>query len=223
MWKIYYADVTPFCDLQLFTEKLKLIDAVRQKKVLSCKNESDKMRSLGAGLLLKQAQREAGLLTADGKTLKKPSQTGPYGKIIYDGVLDFNLSHSGDFAAAVVADCKVGIDVEERKSRFSSENGTRHMEQVMKRAFSEDEIGYVSAPEDDMEKKDRFIYIWTRKEAYAKAYGKGLAMDFKSIDTLQEKGFYSIRLREGCWLSAYSVGQQEQLPELVEEEICMMN
>ena len=223
MWKIYYADVTPLYDLQLFTEKFKLVDSVRQKKVTDCKKDADKIRSLGAGLLLKKALKEAGMLTCDGKNLIRPSRTGPYGKITYDDRLDFNLSHSGDFAAVAVAGGKVGIDVEEQKSRFGSENGTRHMEQIMKRAFTEEETAYVSAPEDDMEKKDRFIYIWTRKEAYAKAYGKGLAMDFKEINTLQEKGFYSMRLRKDCWLSVYSVEQQEQIPAVVEEDICMMN
>lgn len=223
MWKIYYTDITPLCDSALFAEKLKLVDAARQEKIARFKSEADKRRSLAAGLLLRQALMESGLLLSDGIHPVRPMRTGPYGKYIYDDVLDFNLSHSGDFAAAVVADCPVGIDVEELKGRMCEKDGMEHMEPIMERSFNEGEISYVKEPAEHRQRAERFTCVWTKKEACAKAYGQGLMMDFRTIDTQGRDGFYSIRLKDYCWLSAYADQRQEQPPRIVEEEICMMN
>ena len=120
----------------------------------------------------------------------------------------FSISHSGALVVVAMAQTEVGIDIEEFRPRA--------YQKVVENVFTKGEAKEVK----DLE---TFLAVWTRKEAYAKAYGKGLAMDFKEFDTLQEKGFYSVRLRKDCWLSVYSVEQQEQIPAVVEEDICMMN
>lgn len=217
MWKIYYAKTTPLWKEALFQEKLSLVDKTRQEKVLCYKQQADRIRSLAAGLLLQKVQRELGLMKEDGKTLIDAPVVGEHGKIKYSNRYDINLSHAGDYAAAAIADCEIGVDVEALKERFDTKMGKLSMDRIMKHSFLDEEITYVDG------QADRFVYIWTRKEAYAKSCGKGITMDFKRIHTLQEAGYYSKKLTDNCWLSVYAKEQQTQAPIVVEVDLCMMN
>jgi 4'-phosphopantetheinyl transferase len=80
--------------------------------------------------------------------------------------LRFNLSHTHGLVACVVADgCDVGIDVESIDRRLDLA--------LANRFFSAVETAWVKAapPEDGVR---RFLELWTLKEAYLKAIGKGL-------------------------------------------------
>lgn len=77
----------------------------------------------------------------------------------------FNLSHSDGITACIIENRECGIDCEKVRE---------YRPNVMKRAFSEKEqVMIESAPED---KRDMlFFTLWTLKEAYIKAIGKGLS------------------------------------------------
>jgi 4'-phosphopantetheinyl transferase len=114
--------------------------------------------------------------------LRQPPQevqfgVGEHGKpiLLSDSQLDFNLSHSGDFALIGVASGrKVGVDVE--KFRHDMEQ-----ERIARRFFSENENAELkSLP--DKQKIDGFFTCWTRKEAYIKAHGLGLSLPLNSFD-----------------------------------------
>lgn len=106
--------------------------------------------------------------------------------------IHFNLSHSGGYIAAVVADCPVGIDVETK----SDLDG-----RVAKRFFSGEEQQAILAAEDP---QLAFRRIWTRKEAYVKCTGTGIDGAIDRIPGLADRfGAYSITtLREE---SAYTL------------------
>ncbi len=92
--------------------------------------------------------------------------------------LQFNLSHSGhviDMAVSTVAG-DFGIDVEQHKVR---ERSLR----VARRFFSEWEYAALAALPDDQQQQ-RFFDLWTLKEAYVKALGRGL-----SFALLKQFGF----------------------------------
>ena len=83
-----------------------------------------------------------------------------------DGI-EFNLSHSGDFAViALAAGCPLGIDVEFMRPRTE-------IEELARRFFSPEETSdLMSLPSS--ERQLAFFSCWTRKEAYIKAIGYGL-------------------------------------------------
>lgn len=89
--------------------------------------------------------------------------------------LDFNLSHSGDFALIGIArEYKVGVDVE--RFRHDMEH-----EKIAQRFFSEKENaewGILPAEQ----KMIGFFNCWTRKEAYIKAHGLGLLLSLGGFD-----------------------------------------
>lgn len=90
----------------------------------------------------------------------KPALAGP------EGLLDFNLSHTGGHALLCVSPgLAIGADIE----------AVRPIEEkVAERFFSGAEVEALAALPQE-ERTDAFFRCWTRKEAYLKALGSGLA------------------------------------------------
>jgi len=88
--------------------------------------------------------------------------------------LHFNISHSEDYAIIAVSRKKVGIDVE-----FMSEDF--NFNDILPDIFNENEILSI---QNAANKKNAFYNLWTRKEAFVKALGKGIDEDFKYIPCL---------------------------------------
>jgi hypothetical protein len=69
------------------------------------------------------------------------------------------------------------------------------------------------------EKTDAMLSYWTRKESYSKAMGKGLSMDFATIDTKAlDAFFWSNWIKEGYFCSLYvedAKFEDKQLQELL--------
>jgi len=101
---------------------------------------------------------------------------GPYGKpALSDGAAHFNLSHSHHLALfAISRDIAVGCDIERHDERFLAENIPEHF-------FSPAEVAALNALPPD-ERLAAFFAVWTRKEAYVKARGLGLALRLDSFD-----------------------------------------
>lgn len=86
--------------------------------------------------------------------LEKPSVPG----------VEFNLSHSGDFALVAVSEAApVGIDIEKIRTDLN-------LTELATRLFS------------PAERTTDFFRIWTRKEAYLKARGAGLSVPLSEFD-----------------------------------------
>lgn len=89
--------------------------------------------------------------------------------------LNFNLSHSGDVSLLAIApDFSLGIDIE-RVVEFDAK-----LRDVARHFFSSDEFENLQAL-PDAQKSQAFFSYWTRKEAYIKAQGAGLAIPLNSF------------------------------------------
>jgi 4'-phosphopantetheinyl transferase len=91
--------------------------------------------------------------------------------------IEFNVSHSGEvFLIAVTRKRKVGVDVEKVRLDIEADEIAEHY-------FSPHEALLMrSLPRD--QRPWAFFCCWTRKEAYMKACGKGLAMALDSFDVM---------------------------------------
>lgn len=88
--------------------------------------------------------------------------------------LYFNLSHSGEYAACVLADHEVGVDIQKVQ-------GAAAVRRIAPRILYTGEAAY--------REEERMLYrIWTIKEAYVKATGEGIRRDFREIRVDFEKG-----------------------------------
>lgn len=91
----------------------------------------------------------------------------------YPGV-QFNLSHSGPWGACAVSEAPVGVDVEL----------VRPMRQnVAGRFFTSTEQQFLARqPRPEQE----FFRLWTRKESFLKALGKGLTLPMNRFSVLED-------------------------------------
>jgi 4'-phosphopantetheinyl transferase len=111
---------------------------------------------------------------------------GPRGKPFLEAPLDagglqFNLSNSDELAlVGFVIGSEIGVDVEYLRSMPDCE-------QISERFFSESErrvLRGIPGPR----KEEAFFNCWTRKEAYLKAVGEGLAAPLDSFDVTLAPG-----------------------------------
>jgi len=88
--------------------------------------------------------------------------------------LHFNLSHSRDMAAyAFSRDHELGVDIEYMRPQKDLAGMMRHV------GSSKEQAEILGLSEDDA--YEAFYWLWTRKEAFIKACGRGLGMGLRSI------------------------------------------
>lgn len=161
-------------DEEVFRQKLRMVLEKRRTKVLQYKIREDQKRSLAAGLLLEELLRNHGynpeLLEIDDN-----------GKLYLPDVKDFffSLSHSGDYAACVVCDVPVGVDIQQK--RMTKAN-------IAKRFFKTEEVQNIEKqpPEN---RDEMFFRYWTGKESCLKLKGQGIlgGLDSFFVDLDEKK------------------------------------
>ena len=87
--------------------------------------------------------------------------------------LHFNLSHSGEWVLLAVSNDEIGADIELINRQFKYKD-------ILTDYFSEDEVNFIQRDLSG----ERFFLLWTRKEAFTKATGKGLDSPMKHIPSL---------------------------------------
>ena len=157
MIRLFSLDMSSMSD-EDFHDCLEVISEDRRNKAMRIKNAHKAAVSAGAGMLLDYAFDQVGV--KDRAIIKNSSQK-PYLK---SGEVYFNLSHSGDIAVCVVSDTEAGVDTEMVK--------TADM-RIARRFFAEDEYRFIEENED---RDKAFFRIWTLKESFVKAVGRGLAV-----------------------------------------------
>ena len=105
---------------------------------------------------------------------------GPFGKPLLggraQGSVEFNLTHSGNYALLAIArGAELGIDLEQIHE-------VSHAQEIAERYFSPAERAELAATPKTH--PTPFLRIWTRKEALAKARGTGLSQGFEALDTV---------------------------------------
>lgn len=194
---IWLADVAMFSDRVMFEEGLAQITEERRAQIARLKSSADQRRSLGAGLLLEFGLRARGYSLLEGvcNKTKINIERGEYGKPYVRELpeLGFNLSHAGNYVAAVFSEGAAGIDIECRR---------KVRDGMAKRFFSEGEYAAFLRGEHD------FFWFWTRKESYIKAVGEGMHLPLTDFSTLSdemagERRYYfkTWEMGEGLFLS----------------------
>ncbi len=102
-----------------------------------------------------------------------------------DYAVDFNVSHTGDTALIAIATgiqdgTRIGIDVERGERRVNADGLARKFLTERERA----EIALVAS---DV-RRQRFLRLWTCKEAMSKATGDALSAPFRHMDVMLDGG-----------------------------------
>ncbi|KAG7558539.1 4'-phosphopantetheinyl transferase domain superfamily [Arabidopsis thaliana x Arabidopsis arenosa] len=97
--------------------------------------------------------------------------------------LHFNISHTDSLiACGVTVHVPVGIDVEYKERKIKHD-----VLALAKRFYSADEVKFLSTIPDVEVQRKEFIKLWTLKEAYVKALGKGFSAAPFNTFTIQSK------------------------------------
>jgi 4'-phosphopantetheinyl transferase len=169
MVEIYATKISEKLDSDLFIQLLDLLDIKRKKKIQRFIKWEDSHRALFAGLLIRHI-----IIEITGLKNKEISfNTSELGKPYLENCeqFHFNLSHSGDWIVCVIDENPVGIDIEQIKPIDLK---------ISKRFFSKEEHTNLVNTKDT-NKFDYFYTLWTLKESYIKAIGKGLSVPLNSF------------------------------------------
>lgn len=173
---------------RILEEAFSKVDPDRRRKAGNLKPGRAQAACLGAGLLLQLAAREflqsgheiaqsgegltrytaSGLLRClrDKPPLPLALRYGEKGKPYFrDYPIYFNLSHSGDYVLCALSPEEVGADIQQHRA------GARG--QIAARFFSPREIAALAGGREC--DNELFFRLWTRKEAYGKLTGEGIA------------------------------------------------
>ncbi len=148
-------------------------ETTRQKFTLFARS-NDAQRSLLGELLVRHLISEI----KGTKLPEHPFTTGEKGKPAPEGYhgVHFNISHSGRWVVVALSSDRVGVDVEKMR---------KVPEGVAHRFFSEAENTMLQNASDDAQKADIFFTLWTLKESFLKAIGKGLTKSLNSFTIIK--------------------------------------
>ncbi len=157
---------------QLLLERVSISCA---KKVSEFKLYDDAQRHLIGELLARYA-----LWKLTGKWSKENFEIGNKGKPSPEGLngIFYNISHSGKWVVVIAGDSNVGIDIEKIRNYPAG---------VADRFFSEIEKSLINSASTEIEKQELFFTIWTLKESFLKAIGKGLTKSLSSFTVQRDQ------------------------------------
>lgn len=181
--KTYIRDVMFLNEPSVFARMYSLMPVYRRNKIDSFRMEKDRKLSLLAGILLMEALENEGLSERIGEMA-----FNDFGKpFIPDCPVRFNISHSENKVLLSVSSGEVGCDIERIKAIDSG---------LAKRFFTDDEYRSIMDKGEGYERILEFYRIWTLKESYTKALGRGLDIPLNSFSVYIEDG--KPRGPEGC-------------------------
>ena len=191
--RLYITDISDVTEDMFNTGKM-LVPEYRQEKIDRYQYMEDKRRSLVAGLLLNYATKdyEAGnyiahlwesnseydidinkLISGYDKAYDYDIKLTANNKPEYaDKNIHFNLSHTGDYVVCAISENAVGVDIEHTRKNYLK---------VARRFFTDNECRWIG------EDENRFLRIWTLKEAYSKYTGQGIALTISDTEFRYEK------------------------------------
>ena len=145
----------------------RVLDAAEQAHAQNMKNDLLRNRYIEVHGRLRNVLAQTLNEPPEKIRIKKAEHGKPY--LADNPELVFNLSHSaGAMVIAVGWNCQLGVDIENCKPRTS-------LAALVDKCFAEEEIVYWSKL-PDARKIPEFYRYWTRKEAFVKATGHGIAL-----------------------------------------------
>lgn len=130
-----------------------------------------------------------------------------FGKPYFKGnPIHFNVSHSGEYLAIAISKSPVGIDLQEPK---------KIKEGMYRKVVREEEQGLIGE-----QRQKNFLRLWTLKESFVKAVGKGLRMSMKDYFFEKENERYFVNY--GGQRAAWTFNIEEALIEGYLISVCGM-
>lgn len=166
MYKLYLFDEYEEVTEEFIARALRLLPENRRIRALRYRRAIDRWNCVITYLMLKYGLRECFGITSFELAF------GKYGKPYLPEYPDvhFNISHCDAGCAVVVADCPVGVDIQDGRP-FSWD--------VARQVCCERELAKL---EQCLNRDELFTKMWTIKESYGKMIGEGI-YELEKLDT----------------------------------------
>jgi 4'-phosphopantetheinyl transferase len=175
-------------DLQtdLSTDGDKVLSPEEQRFAQTICNQTLKKQHITIRVRLRQILAAYLNQPKDKINIAKTSYGKPY--LVDYPEIYFNISHSAKTLVVAISQIgAVGIDIEQAKKQRTDFSG------LVAKCFANSEREYWhNLPEG--EKTAEFYRFWTRKEAFVKAVGRGLAMGLQECEIVSGKEPYFLRI-----------------------------
>lgn len=203
MKNVYAVKINHNLDKSIFNYFMSYLAKDKQERISRFKRLEDAQRALIADVLL----RTVICSELDIKNKDIILDKNEYGKpfLKYNHNFHFNISHSGEWAICATDVAPIGIDIE-------------HIQpidfDVAKRFFSKGEYDDLMNI-NNARRLSYFYDLWTLKESYIKAIGRGLSIPLNSF-SLRINGEKDITLKIGnmesrCFFKQYSIDKNYKL------------
>ncbi|MFP4497642.1 MAG: 4'-phosphopantetheinyl transferase family protein [Vulcanimicrobiota bacterium] len=161
-------------DTQLMETKFEILSQQNRDKVERLRFREDKIRTGLGELLVRDVLKRKFDLDDEEIDYQKDE----YGKPFVGKMEDFyfNISHSGHWVVCALGGKPLGIDVEKIEKvdlNIANKFFTKHEQDALFRLPEEEQLDY-------------FFQIWTLKESFIKAQGKGLAIPLGSFTVVPD-------------------------------------
>jgi 4'-phosphopantetheinyl transferase len=167
MNRIFYAKSQEQISDLKYEQYLSLIPENMKARITRYLHWQDCQISLFSRLLLIEGIKSFGM----NESILKELQFEKYRRPFLNNKIDFNISHSNQWAVCVISDSnRVGIDIEQIKQvPLDDFNDTLTTDELKALNLSKDKYKF-------------FYHIWSKKEASSKADGRGLIQPFNEIE-----------------------------------------
>jgi 4'-phosphopantetheinyl transferase len=175
MIKILFLAIPDSIDLEVFNALLFRLPPEKQSRISRFIREQDRLCALWADVLV----RTTICSTLGIKNTALAFAKNEFGKPCLESCpgLHFNVSHSGDVVLCAFDNKPVGVDVERIKDRGL---------EIAERFFSKIEYEWLMH-RNETDRTECFFDLWTLKESYIKALGKGISKGLRSF-TIHSEG-----------------------------------
>lgn len=179
MTKVYVSNITALKDKSVYECLYNSLPIFRKEKADKLRLNADKMRCVGAWALTSYALSCEGI--TDLSNIKFTEKGKPY---LNNCNIHFNISHSGEYVMCAVSNQPLGCDVE-----AISNVDLKIAEKYFNIAEAEK---IFNNPEPDRQ-RDMFFRLWTLKESFMKAVGKGLTLKLNDFSVVINNGDATVK------------------------------
>ena len=148
------------------------VDQEKRQRIERFRREEDRLRCLCADHLARQMLSELMNIPRCRLNFAKDRRGKPYLKETAD--IHFNLSHAGNYAICAIDSHPVGVDIE--VPRFVRP-------ELCNKVCTAEELEFVHP--DGIFSPERFLQLWTAKEAFLKQSGVGIMQDLTAISLVR--------------------------------------
>jgi 4'-phosphopantetheinyl transferase len=189
---------------------LDILPSETKAKVTKYRALKDQKLSLVSALIQRAMIRDTFNCSDEDYTIKRTSFNKPFATSESLSILDwnYNVSHHGSYVTILSDSTRpMGVDLVQRKVRKSWKHGADKYISQFTSQLTASEIADCLQYSTEWEKYTHFFVIWSLKEAYIKAVGKGLYMDLLSVSFKVK--FQSLSLEEVSGAASAKINHRE--------------